>query len=679
MMRFTRLLSVGAALLAASAFAFAGNQAPDTLRLLSIGNSFSEDAVEQNLHEIAAADGKVLIIGNMYIGGCSLEKHWANARKNAPAYRYRKIAADGTMTQTDGKRLSSALADEPWDVVTFQQQSGRSGQPDTYEPYMANLVKYTRKRTPKDVRLMMHQTWAYPANSTNKGFARYNNDQALMYRSVTSAYKEVADRYGMGFVPVGTAIQNSRGTFTRDNYTRDGFHLSLWYGRYIAACTFYEALFGVNVEGNSYMPPHLEQERVVNAQRCAHAANVQPYSVSKIEQETLYYNNNPKAIPPYTLPDPLTMQDGTRVGNAEQWYSSRRSELLGLFETEMFGKDPGRVPVLYTRVESDAEPAFDGKAVRHEVSLIFIDDGKGYRKMQLLIYTPADADGPVPMFLGVNFKGNTTIADDPGIHDAFNDNYGARQLSKYGIWQPAVRGSMAHRWPVEEIVSRGYGLATFYLGDVEPDFDDGGSNGMARLIYKEGQRTPEDDQWGAIAEWSWGLSRALDYLESYDRADASRVAVFGHSRLGKAALWAGAHDDRFALVISNDSGCCGAALSRRRIGETVHAINRTFPHWFCANFKKYNDREDDLPFDQHELIACVAPRPVYVASAEQDGWADPVGERLALQEAGKVYSFLGLDSGLLGYHIREGAHNITLEDWNHYMDFADKWLKGKSE
>ncbi len=674
-MRVKHLISIVLVLTLTAVGSYARPSVPDTLRLLTVGNSFGEDAVEQNLHEIAAADGKVLIIGSLYIGGCSLERHWSNAESDAPAYRYRKIAADGSMTEKNDFRLSEAFADDAWDVVTFQQSSRYCGRVESYEPYMGNFVKYARARTPKGVRLMMHQTWAHAKNATNENFARYNCDQLYMYNSLTEANRAMVKKYKLGIVPSGTAIQNSRGTFTRENVTRDGFHLSLWYGRYIAACTYYEALFGTSVVGNSYIPPHLEQERIVNAQRCAHAANLQPYAVSEIEQETLYYNSNPKAIPPYTLPDPLTMQDGSKVENAEQWYSQRRPKLLGLFETEMFGKDPGRVPVLKNVIESEAEPAFGGKAIRHEVDQIYMDDGRGYRKVLLLVYTPADAKGPVPVFLGVNFKGNTAIADDPGIHEAFNDTYGARQKNKYGIWQPVERGSQASRWPIEEIIDRGYGVATFFTSDVDPDFADGGSNGLTRLIYKKGQRTQEPDQWGNIAAWAWGLSQALDYLETYDRVDASRVAVFGHSRLGKAALWAGAHDERFAMVISNDSGCCGAALSRRRIGETVHAINRAFPHWFCENFKKYNDREDELPFDQHELLACVAPRPVYVASAEQDGWADPVGERLALQEAAKVYRFLGLDEGLLGYHIREGAHGITVEDWRHYLDFADKHLK----
>jgi hypothetical protein len=401
-------------------------------------------------------------------------------------------------------------------------------------------------------------------------------------------------------------------------------------------------------------------------------------------------NYDEAKVPPYVLPDPLVMTNGTKVSDAKIWIKKRRPEIRQLFETQIYGRSPARPRGMKFEVTSLDASALGGKATRKEVR-VWLTGKKDGPWMDILLYLPNGAKKPVPAFLGMNFEGNHSVQSDPGIKLSSRwlpNKKDSGVVNNHAT--EAARGSEANRWAVDKILAHGYALATVYYGDLEPDFAEGWKTGVRAALSKEGAQTEfKPDEWGAISAWAWGLSRALDYLQKDKAIDARRVAVIGHSRLGKTALWAGAADERFALVISNDSGEGGASLARRYFGETTAHLNKSFPHWFCGNFKQYNGRAEAMPVDQHELIALMAPRPVYVASAAEDLWADPRGEFLAAKNAEPVYRLFGL-AGLgvaemppvdqpvgdfIGYHIRTGKHDVTDYDWEQYLRFADRHLK----
>ena len=439
---------------------------------------------------------------------------------------------------------------------------------------------------------------------------------------------------------------------------------------------------------------------------------VQYYISNPGAQKQFVLNFSEAKIRDFTLPDPLVTDDGKPVINAKMWWKQRRHEILSLFENEMYGRTPGfafaHVELLrHPRIEvrSEKKNALNGKAIRREVRLHLTARADG-PYIDVLLYLPVTAKQPVPAFVMLNFNGNQAVTDEPDVficeswmtpqNDGTVIDYRSTELS---------RGAGKSRWPIEMIISRGYALATACYQDIDPDFDDGFQNGIHPYFFKNGQTRPAPNEWGSIGAWAWGLSRILDYIETESAVDHTRVAVVGHSRLGKTALWAGALDQRFAVVIANNSGCGGGALSKRIYGETVGLLNYVRPHWFCGSFTYYNNNESSLPVDQHELIALIAPRPIYLAVAEDDRAADPKGEFLAALNADAVYRLLGTPGigdipekntairkgnmiydvktpqlnqqvgATIGFHIRTGGHDVTAYDWEQFLNFTDRHLR----
>ncbi len=390
-------------------------------------------------------------------------------------------------------------------------------------------------------------------------------------------------------------------------------------------------------------------------------------------------NYDESKIPAYSLPDPLVLQNGGKVENAQTWFKKRRPEILRLFEDEQFGKSPNRKNSSF-KVFETGTLVMQGKATRRQVTIYFTKDTSKY-KADLLLYLPAKKEGPVPILLNISFTPNCLTIDDPGIKQGMLWNRQGKRV-------PASEGKRFGALDVGKFISNGFGVATIYYGDIEPDFPKGIDFGIRGHYLKLGQKYPSPNEWGAISAWSWGLSCAMDYLETDKEIDAKKVALYGVSRLGKTVLWAGACDERFGMVIASCSGEGGAALSRRIYGETIkHMTDSTrYFYQFCGNRAKYGDDPGSCPIDAHLLISLIAPRPLLLQTGDTDNWSDPKGEFLAAVAAEPVYQLLGkigLETNVwppagipvlndLGYYMHSGGHGTLPADFDIYLDFLKK-------
>lgn len=385
----------------------------------------------------------------------------------------------------------------------------------------------------------------------------------------------------------------------------------------------------------------------------------------------------------YTLPDALRLDDGKPVRDAHTWFSERRPQIVRLFETQQFGRAPGRPANESFTVTDPGTPALGGKALRKQVTIRFSKD-PSWPQIHLLIYLPAAAKKPVPLLLSINFGAIQNAVDDPGI-------------TPEKVWDPKTntkvdpgKGRGFGRLPVEMLVDAGFGVATFYYGDVDPDYAEGFLNGIRARYLKPGETERGPSDWGSIASWAWGMSRVEDYFETDKNIDAKRVAIHGISRLGKTVMWAGAHDQRFAAVIASCSGEGGAELSHRDYGETIAHLTapKRYPYQFAENFAKWAGFPDKAPFDANMLIALIAPRPLLLQTGDKDYWSDPKGEFLAEVAAGPVYELLGKDpldtetwppAGQpilhdLSYYMHDGGHGMVPSDWEIYLRFLKMHL-----
>lgn len=367
-------------------------------------------------------------------------------------------------------------------------------------------------------------------------------------------------------------------------------------------------------------------------------------------------NEDESKVPSLSLPDPFVSEHGKLINNVSDWEGIRRPEILKAFTHEVYGGIPTDFDSISYREVSENPNPFPETTLFKELDISVSRNGKSHT-MRLNVFFPKSSNTPSPVILLINHR--ATYEDGRIAEDGY--------------------------WPVEELVSRGFATASFHGETVAPDDAERFTQGILSTLYPEELENPAGMR--TFGAWGWAAMRAMDYFMQEPLIDAKKATIVGHSRSGKTALWTGANDPRWAVVISNESGCGGAALSRRKFGETVTIINHSFPHWFNDNFKKYNNQEELLPIDQHMLAMLIAPRAIYISSAKGDLWADPKGEYLSMQIGSRIYTDIYKQSvsfpedfenvqtpihqDRAGYHIREGEHGLTLEDWQHFMDFID--------
>jgi dienelactone hydrolase len=643
----------------------------DTIRVLAIGNSFSVDAVENNLFELGQEQGVTFIIGNLYIGGCSLERHWENAQNNKADYSYRKIDSEGKKTTTPNATLIQGITDEEWDYITFQQNSPNSGFIDTYFPYLTQLTDFTKKQTSNPrVKFAFHQTWAYANDSNHSGFPRYNSDQAQMYRAIVKTSREAAREAGIErIIPVGTAIQNGRSSFIGDRFCRDGYHLSLDLGRYTAACTWFEFLTGKSVVGNPFSPRTITPLEATTVQRAAHEAVLNPFEITPIDLENelassglassdIIERNSElswmlSVLPPDRtnygrvsfldktfndwlrrtgelppdfdempsipfLPNPLIIDEGGSnkpVKSMNQWNSKKEwmREQLARYIT---GTTPPPPDNLQAKILEERK---DGEVTLRIVELSFGPDQKATLTLELMI---PPGEGPFPVFL---------------------TNWNHREWA-----QIAVR--------------RGY-IGCLYAGaDTKDDTE----------VYSEIWAGQYD--FTRLMRRAYGASRAVDYLFTLPYVDRDKIGITGHSRNGKTSLMAAAFDDRIGACIPS-SGGTGAEVPWRYNAhkydvEDIALLACAQPAWLHPRLRFFIGREHKLPVDQNSFMSLIAPRGLMLSTAVTESASNIFGIEQAYHSTKKVYEFLDAEENI-AIASRYGLHGVNANDIEGYVDFFD--------